>query len=124
MRVDTISSLTRKSLSNSKNVLIQLFIYYGLLVIDFCALYVFYYYKTQKDLGFAYTHADKRDKATIAIIFFSAIILLSYYLWYFIALINNIWLIMKQDKTDKVIFFVNQAVHVMMICSFVAGVYS
>ena len=124
MRVDTVASITRKSLSNSKNMLTALFCYYGLLVLDFCSLYSFYFYKTKKDLGFAYTHADKRDKATVAIIVLSAIILCSYYLWYLMALINNVRLIMKQDKTTKVVFFVNQAVHAIMICSFVLGVYS
>lgn len=96
MRVDTVASLTRKSLSNSKWMLTALSCYYAMLVFDFCALYAFYFYKTKRDLGFAYTHAEKRDKATVAIIVVSAIILLSYYIWYLLALINNVRLIKKQ----------------------------
>ena len=81
--------------------------YYLLLVIDFVALYAYYYERVKYDPGFAYTHTEHRDKRTTAIIVISAIIILSYYLWYLLALINNVRLIWRQDKTAKVVFFVN-----------------
>lgn len=81
--------------------------YYCLLVIDFVALYTYYNYRLRYDPGFAYTHTEHRDKKTTAIIVISAIIILSYYIWYILAIINNVKLIWQQDKTAKVVFFVN-----------------
>lgn len=121
---NVVGKLTRKSLSNSPGMLFVLGIFYSLLVIDFGTLYMDYYSQLKHNPGFAYTHQDDRKGATKAIVWFSVVLLGSYYIWFVLALINNLRLIWKQDRSDIAMFTVSQVVHLLTIAAFLLGGYS
>ena len=105
-------------------MLFLLGIFYTLLVIDFLTLYMVYYTQVRHHPGFAYTHADDRKGATKALVWLSVILLGSYYIWYVLALINNIRLIWKQDRAEIAMFTFSVIVQVLVVGAFFVGGYS
>ena len=88
------------------------------------SLYSWYYHKLKENPGFAYTHTRDMDRTTTALIACTAVLLVSYYTWFLLALVCNIKLIIQQNKSSIALFIISFTVHIMVICSFLLGRYS
>lgn len=102
-----------------------LFVFFCVLVMDFMALYMLYYVHVKADPGFAYTHAEHDlDKPVLSVMALTIALLVLYYLWYLIAICNNLRQIMLTDFNTKVTFLSSQLMHFAVAVTLTLGVYS